>query len=513
MNILNLKYIRTISAVICCTAGMFASCTNLDETVFSEITSENYYKNADEVLAAYLSVYAPLQDVWEEDYFNITEFSTDEALRPTRVQHGYDGGQWIRFHRHQWLVEESRIGDVWNKCFKGIGFANICLSDFKNMDFDAMGVRLPRARIEAELRAMRAFYYYLLIDLFGGVPVVTTVGEPAAPARNTRKETADFIESELKAVIDDLPAKGDVASYGKMTKGGAHAILAKLYLNAEEWTGVARWSDCVAACNAIINTNEYQLDAHWQDPFHYFNEGSVENIFVVPYDHLYGTKMNYPGRFLHYAHKLTFLRATNSSNGVCTEIGFFSKFSPNDKRYEQWLVGPQYGYDGVPLPCVFDLMGQDLLLDPVISKMEDGAENSGVRNVKFKIQLNTTVDAEDNDVPVFRYADVLMMKAECLLRTENKPDALTLINQVRARCFEVGDPDKVYTDITMDEFLDERAREFAYECYRRQDLIRFGKFNDAWWDKPATQAYLKLFPIPDSRVKANPNMKQNPGYE
>jgi hypothetical protein len=104
------------------------------------------------------------------------------------------------------------------------------------------------------------------------------------------------------------------------------------------------------------------------------------------------------------------------------------------------------------------------------------------------------------------------MKAECLLRTGSKADALLLINSVRARCFETSYPDRAYTDINLDEFLDERAREFSYECYRRQDLIRFGKFNDAWWDKARTDETKKLFPIPDARVKANPNMEQNPGY-
>ena len=490
----------------------FASCTDLSETVYEQSTSVNYYKNADNVTAVYLSVYGPLQDVWQENYFNLTEFSTDEALRPTRVQHGYDGGQWIRMHRHEWLVDESRITDIWNKCFKGIGFANMALSDFKKLDFAALGVTMSRTQMEAELRGMRAFYYYMLCDMFGGVPIVETVGDPLAPPRNSRAEVVKYVEDEFHAVMNDLPVKGDKSSYGKMTQGAACSILAKLYLNAQEWTGTARWSDCIAACDEIISSGKYQLDVDWQDPFHYFNENSKENIFVVPYDQLYATQMNYAGRFLHYAHMLTYLMAKPFSNGVCTEIDFFSKFKSNDKRYQQWLVGPQYDYYGAPLPCVFDLLGQNLVLDPVIKSMEEGAENSGVRNVKFKMELNMTDYPQNNDVPVTRYADVLMTKAECLLRTGNKPDALALINQVRARCFEDGDPDKVYTDITMDEFLDERAREFAYECLRRQDMIRFGKFNDAWWDKKASDPTKKLFPIPDSRVKANPNMEQNPGY-
>lgn len=498
-------------AVICAVYSI-TSCTNLDETVYEQITSGNYYKSGDDVLAAYLAVYGPLADVWEEDYFNICEFSTDEALRPTRVQHGYDGGQWIRLHRHEWLTDESRIGNVWNNFFKGIGFANTCLADFRKLDFDAMGVGMSRAQMEAELRAMRAFYYYLLADLFGGVPVVETVGDPAAPQRNSRKEVVEYAEKELKEAMPYLPVKNGEHTYGKMTQGAAWAVLAKIYLNAEEWTGVARWNDCMDACDQVISSGKYELDGHWQDPFRVFNENSKENIFAIPYDRLYSTQMNYAARFLHYAHMLTYRLAKPSSNGVCTEIGFFSKFQSNDKRYDQWLVGPQYSFDGTPLPCVFDLRGQNLVLDPVINTMETGAENSGVRNVKFEVQKDNDDYPQDNDVPVFRYADVLMMKAECLLRTEEKTPAITLVNQVRARCFEANDPDREYTDITLDEFLDERAREFAYECYRRQDMIRFGKFTEPWWDKTAVSPHLKLFPVPDSRVKANPNMTQNPGY-
>ncbi len=505
-----IKYISGITLISC--ASLLFGCTDLSETVYQEIVTENYYENGDAVIAAYLSVYGPLQDVWEENYFNIVEFSTDEACRPTRVQNGWDGGQWIRYHRHEWLALETRIEDVWNKCFKGIGFANTYLKDFPTLDFTALRVDGSKEQMMAELRGMRAFYYYILCDLFGGVPIVEVVSADA-PARNTRTEVFEFIEKELKAVMDQLPVKGAGDDYGKITQGAAQSILAKLYLNAEEWTGTARWQDCISSCDVVINSGKYQLDTDWQDPFHYFNENSKENIFVIPYDQLHADQMNYPGRFLHYTHAYTYGFTKPSSNGVCTEKSFYEKFKSNDKRTKQWLVGPQYAADGkTPLPCVMDMTGQNLVLDPYIKNMEEGKENSGVRNVKFKIQYGTPDYPQDNDIPVTRYADILMMKAECLLRTGNKAAALTLINTTRARCFAAGDPERAYTDITMDEFLNERAREFSYECYRRQDLIRFGKFNDAWWDKAKTDATKKLFPIPDARVKANPNMEQNPGY-
>lgn len=488
-----------------------ASCTDLSETVYTEITTNSYYNSSEEVMAAYLAIYGPLQNVYEEDYFNITEFSTDEASRPTKVQHGYDGGQWIRYHRHEWLVNESRIRTVWDRCYLGIGFANSNLKDFPSLDFENLKVPMSREQMYAEIRAMRAFYYYMLCDLFGGVPIVEQVGEPAAPKRNSRTEVFEYVEKELKAVVNQLPVKGDANSYGKITQGAAWSILAKLYLNAQEWTGTARWNDCISACDLIISSKKYVLDPTWQYPFRYFNEDSEENIFVIPYDQTNTVEFNYPGRCLHYSHQAKYKMVATPSNGIVTEINFYSKFKPNDKRIEQWLVGPQYNFDGTPLYCNQEYSGQILDLNPVVISMEKGQENSGVRNVKFEIQIGTR-NGNDNDLPITRYADILMMKAECLLRNGDKPNALQLINDVRARCFDDGDPDKAYTDITMDEFLDERAREFAYECWRRQDLIRFGKFNDAWWDKNATDPSLKLFPIPDARIKANPNLEQNPGY-
>lgn len=488
-----------------------SSCTNLDETVYSEITTGSYYNSSEEVISAYLAVYAPLQDTYEENYFNIVEFATDEASRPTKVAHGYDGGQWIRYHRHEWLVTESRIREVWDRCFKGIGFVNSNLADFGKLDFTALKVPMSKEQITAEMRAMRAFYYYMLCDLFGGVPLVEQLGEPAAPGRATRQEVVEYAEKELKEVLNQLPVKGDKNAYAKMTQGAALSILAKLYLNAEEWTGKARWQDCIDICDQIIASGKYKLDPTWQHPFRYFNEDSEENIFVIAYDQLHSAEFNYPGRCLHYSHKEKYQMVATPSNGVVTEIGFYSKFKPNDKRIEQWLEGLQLDFNGDTLYCNQEKRGMPLVLDPYVISMEKGNEDSGVRNVKFEIQLGTR-NGNDNDLPITRYADVLMMKAECLLRMDKKAEALPLINQVRARCFETNDPDRAYTDISMDEFLDERAREFAYECWRRQDLIRFGKFNDAWWDKKATDPTKKLFPIPDARVKANPNLEQNPGY-
>jgi hypothetical protein len=153
----------------------------------------------------------------------------------------------------------------------------------------------------------------------------------------------------------------------------------------------------------------------------------------------------------------------------------------------------------------------------------DVNDNEGVMNKKYEIEFgsgnygtNGFVNM-NNDMVIFRYADILMMKAECLMHMNGgaaTQEAVTLVNQVRARSFAENDPDAKYTTatLTMDELLDERGREFAYEMHRREDLIRFGKFNEAWWEKPASDPKYNLFPIPFDIITANPSLKQNPGY-
>src|SRR5436190_5671202 len=248
------------------TAGVFAlialapACTDLTEVPKSAITPENFYRNANEALGGLASVYANLRTT-NDEYYNISEISTDEMIVPTRGQDWYDNGKWLDIHRQTFSPASpaglDNINSAWTNLFIGVARANVVLSGIQNVNFTS------KATVTAELRTLRAFYYFLLMDLFGGVPIVT---DPAIEARpqNTRAEVFAFIQSELQAAGPDLPAKWSQDMNGRVTQGAVDAMLASLYLNAQVFTGTVsatglqpgtqRWQDAYNAANAVITS-------------------------------------------------------------------------------------------------------------------------------------------------------------------------------------------------------------------------------------------------------------------
>ncbi len=242
------------------------ACTDLSEVPTSAITPENFYRNEDEVLAGVASVYSSLRSMmWS--WYNISQISTDENVVPTRGGDWFDNGRWIEMHKQTWTANSPMglddITGLYNDMFAGVSRANTVLG--------ALGsVNVPnKPVIEAEVRALRAWYYFALQDMFGGVPLVTTTEVKARP-RNTRAEITKFVEDELNAARAVLPATRPANEYGRMTKGAVDAILASLYLNNEVFAGTvgtggltkgaARYADAVTAADRVINSGNYQLD-------------------------------------------------------------------------------------------------------------------------------------------------------------------------------------------------------------------------------------------------------------
>jgi hypothetical protein len=364
----------------------------------------------------------------------------------------------------------------------------------------------------AEVKMVRALHYYWALSDFGKIPIVEHVAEPNPPTK-TRAEVFTFIEKEIKDNIPLLGEKGDKNWYGHFTKTAAHALLAKLYLNAEALTGTARWDDCIAECDAVISSGKYSLDPEWNTPFLVHNESSNENIFVVPFDASRAPQFNAVQQQMHWdlASKYNLNFADGCWYKTVSDESFYNKFKPNDYRIKQWLVGPQ---------TYTDENGdeQELVISPKIEKLfnGDGGWTDGAVNIKYEVEVGG-LENMNNDLVVFRLADVMFMKAESLMRKNGNvatQQAVDLINAVRARSFAENDPDAKYTSttLTMNELLDERAREFAYEMFRREDLIRFGHFTDPWWEKPASDKKYEAFPIPFNVLTANPALQQNPGY-
>ncbi|WP_233219328.1 RagB/SusD family nutrient uptake outer membrane protein [Adhaeribacter arboris] len=405
----------------------------------------------------------------------------------------------------------------WNDMWQAIGYSNYFIDAIQDKDLSKMDLPISKEKMIAEVKLVRALHYYWALSNFGNIPIVEHVGDPNPPTRPAA-EVFTWLEKEIKDNIPLLSDKGETGWYGHFTKNAARALLAKLYLNAEAITGTAHWQDALDQCNAIINSGEYTLDAAWNTPFLAHNEDSQENIFVVPFDANRAPQFNAAQQQLHWSLAPVKYGLEDAWYKTVTQESFFDLFADNDLRKKQWLYGPQTYIDenGDEQPV---LDGEEqLVLNPSIEALEnfEGGWTDGVVNIKYEVE-NSPLANMNNDLVVFRLSDILFMKAECLMRLNDgaaTSEAVNLINQVRARSFKKNDRNARYTtsQLTLDELLNERGREFAYEMLRREDLIRFGHFNDEWWEKPASEPFRKFFPIPFNALTANPALTQNSSY-
>ncbi|MFM7854636.1 MAG: RagB/SusD family nutrient uptake outer membrane protein, partial [Flammeovirgaceae bacterium] len=374
----------------------------------------------------------------------------------------------------------------------------------------------------AEIRALRAHYYQILMDLYGGVPLFKETTTTTNLAKSTRTEVFNFVESELKTALLVLP---NAVSYARVTAPVVQAMLARLYLNAEVYTGVTKWAEATTAADAVINSGFYNLSANFEDNFSPTNEGSKENIFVVPFNEISVQGNNIVQMTMHYGNQVTYNLQNQPWNGYCTMEEFYNSFSSNDKRLSKsLLVGPQFASDGTT-PIVdgaadpTDPDGLKLVFVPKVNELEPTAwREGGARIFKFPPKFNATQNL-DNDFPIYRYADVLLMKAEAQYKLGNSAVAQTLINQVRTRAGLTG-----ISSVTDDAILAERGRELFAEAVRRTDLIRFGKFEN-FLSSPLfppsktfgpisnpNATFKRIYPFPKTALANNTALVQNPGY-
>ena len=505
-------------------AGVFAllvlapACTDLTEVPKSAITPENFYRNEDEVIGGLASVYAQLRSL-NDDYYNLSEITTDEMIVPTRGSDWYDNGAWLDIHRQTFNANSpaglGAINGAWINLFNGVARANVVLAGIENVNF------VDKPVVTAELRGLRAWYYYLLMDFFGGVPIVT---EPtiAARERNTRSEVFNFVESELKAAKADLPVSWPATMNGRLTKGAADAMLASLYLNSVVFNGTvsptglqfgtAHWQDAINEANAVINSGQYTLttDANqscstagcgWRKNFTADNYASPEIIFAIKYAPVSGMGLNFLMRALHYNQF-----SPSPWNGFATLADTYAAFDPNDRRRQIFLAGPQVNVlTGQP---VTDRQGNPLVFDPNIPDVTAASEGAGVRITKWPVDPNHVQQDNGNDYGFFRLGEMYLIRAEAEYQLGNLAGALADINILRAR---VNAPP--LAAVTADAILKERLFELTAEGKRRQDLIRFNQFTQGTWYAKTTNApYKVLMPIPQSQIDANPKLTQNPGY-
>lgn len=522
------------------TATMLTSCTDLDEKVYSSITENTYVYAPGDATRSVGAIYANLRGMYTPGN-RTQEISSDEIVMPANMVGGWDdGGVYRRMHLHQWNSEQTLVLDLWKNQYSGVILANQTLSLLDGVI--PFAANESEKRLKAETRALRAYHYWIIMDNWDNAPLIT---EPTneLPENSTRQQMFDFVVSELNAIINDLPTEKTEDTYGRFTQWAAHALLANVYLNAGVYTGTPMWDKCIEECNAVINSGKYQLDNDYRTPFCEHNEVSLENILVIPYDAVYGKGFNYFSDALHKANKDTYnLETTPAGTGSYKGIPqFIDTYDPDDARLNAtWLSGPQYKADGEPCQGFTDLLNKDLVFTNVMPDGIQVGEGEGLRWLKYEIVMGTRANL-NNDFVIFRLAQIYMMKAECLLRTNKADEAAQLVSLVRERAFKdhpekakvtgaqlQGPSSYVYGNVSkyiltpqnvrlpeqFGRFYDELGWEFAGELMRRRDMIRFGTYTKAkWLSHESSNDFRTVFPIPQRALDSNNNLKQNPNYE
>jgi starch-binding outer membrane protein, SusD/RagB family len=519
------------------------SCTDLDEVVYSELMAEDFTPTQNDVLAIMAPVYSIMRDLYFgwHGYFDLQEEAADIIVTPGRPNGWVDGGVYRRMHMHDWTALQSHPGGMWTRCYNGINNANRVIYQFEQNSPDLGAVK---ENFLAELRVARAFYYSILLDGIGNVPIVTRwdVEQGFLPTQNTRQEVYNFVVGEITAALPLLSESVDVSTYGRFNKWAAMAVLARVYLNAQVYVGTPQWNKVIEMCDAIINSGKFTLDPNYRAIFATNNSGSPEIIFAVPYDDLHGPWFHLHMKTLHPQNQATYQLEASPWGGNAALPQFIDTYDEDDARLRwTWISGPQFSASGQVLYCNLsaEMAGQPLVYVNTMKDIFLAGEHEGYRIGKYEIRMGARGQLS-NDFPAFRYADVLMMKAEALLRTGNPDGAATLVSQVRQRAFPDNPAKATVTgaqlmqgssynyglveggqivfsqggdDIQFGRFLDELGWEFAAEARRRTDLIRFGVFTTKYrLSFQGSQPHRTIFPIPQARLNTNPNLVQNPGY-
>ena len=499
---------KTGIAIMLLSVVLSFSCTKLDEELFGRVTPENYFKTNAEVLAALAGVYNNMGfAVNGGNLWRLLHLGTDEFIMVARSDGRWlDGSVYIEIFEHKTTPINNRLGS-YSDVFRTIGSANAVL---EGMQSSPNAANL-KAQI-AEARGIRAYAYFYAMDLWGNVPIVTTARiEPTnLPETKTRKEVFDFVVSELTAAATDLPSVKTVtaAYYPRMTKEAAYAILALTYLNGEVFAGKSYWPECIDMCDKVT-AGGYILLPNYIDNFKVANEGSKEFIYAISID---PTKIagsnNFAQRTLHDSHAKTYNLPFIPQNGFNIVEDAYNRFEAQDIRRSLILAGPQFAADGVtPLKNIAGTA--NLVLVP-IANPKNAAENEGYRLMKWQADNTWVNGGAGNDVATIRYSEILLTKAEALLRSGgNASTALGLVNQVRTRSNATP-----LNSVTLSDILNERGRELMWEGTRRRDMIRFGTYftYTPFWKPGITPAFRGLYPIPAAELGANPKLKQNPGY-
>lgn len=530
-------------------AGLLAmtltGCTDLDMSPNSQYTEDPSQNSGVDpmivVEAKMADVYYHLAGTLGRRYMEAQCLASDEFTSLAFAGGYYDSGTYAHQALHCSSPNDASIG-WYDDVTAGITKANTILEDLGSG---------ASAQMKAPARAIRAYYTWILMDNYGDTPILDQVqSEGSVVPRSSRKEVAEWIESELNDIIPVLTDDVTENSYGKPTKWMAEALLAKLYINWSVYTAESvdqydaataanpKLDACIAACDDIINSGKFNLGSvDYLHKFSYDNGWKVEDfIYAIPYDAINRQGMQYarPRTFKDMKNLLPNVygstdKFTQSFGGNMVVTPEFAKlFSlDGDIRNLCILRGDVYVRDPKTLrPTTEPFMykgnqvhfTEDITLAKKDNTIEVGndanAYQQGCHSIKW---FTTPADYnngrnQSNDLPIFRYADILLMKAEALTR-QGSSGAKTLFNQIRSYA---GAP-TIANEPTLQEIYDERGREFFDENWRRNDMIRFGHYEDEFFPhyKDFPDANFdkrhRIFPVPQNTINLN-GWEQNPGY-
>lgn len=571
-----------------------SSCNMLDEVNYGNPTVEDMMADENNVIMLVGQIYADLKythDHW--GYWGLVTTTADEAICVPRNggNDWNDGGYWLKQNTHTWDHRGDAIKEVWNVTVSGAVACNQIikiLNDYRDSMSDAI-----YAQYLGEVEVMRSYYFYLLFDCFGRIPYTEKFEEATGPLLEPQDVWSHLVATLEKnapnmAVVNDA---NRASNYGRTTQGFAYALLARLYLNAEgfgctlgnvfksvekpaQFSG-SFYDNCVRCCDNVINAGSYSIEKDYFHNFAIFNEDSKENIFAIVENGLTDdehdsgkvkNKLRIPYNTHHYGIQQYYGTILDTWNGFCARPAYLDLFKARGARtlngddwYDNskfagyynsdlrgpgtelngtgsknrwgWFVGPVHKKGSATEYYFDDDAKENTVIHVGISSLYNAHNFDGARLNKWEIDKTGTYKYCENDMPIIRYADVLWMKIEAILRggagsvasVTSLEDFKTLVSRSFAY-----DPDpagafvKAYGNVstwTLDDVLAERGREFSWEMVRRRDLIRYNKYNDVQYVS-AKEQVRKWFPIPYSVLEkslldenGNKIWTQTPGYE
>ena len=549
---------KSLIIALAAVAVLFSGCKDmLEEEVYGQPTAEELLANEENVAKVVGQAYSEvkwLHDHW--GYWGINTISSDECVNPVRNPGSdwNDDGYWKGFNDHSWTANDMSFEFVWQYSNAGAVLCNKILSQLKGIE-NSMDSAVYK-RFTAELKVLRCYYYYTLFDAFGRIPYQEDYSADRVPQSETW-EVWNKLVTTLEAEAPNLPVITDdnrAENYGRCSQGMAYTLLARLYLNALSFgvtptncgiAGITSDNDfyqkALTACKKVIDSHSYIIEDDFFTNFKINNENSRENIFVIvedgnasfDYRDVAGklsNKLRITMLTLNYTHQQCWGLKEKPWNGFCAPEDFLDKYAygvdhrgPCDSTLGThgcdgwgWFLGPVYKDEmSMDTLVMTDKGNLKAVMRKHVASLDNATHNDGARLLKYEVAKNGVNKYCDNDFVLFRYADVLYMAYEAAYRLGDGYAATLLADPdfqlIRTRA---GVP--AYGSLDLDELLDERGREFAWEMVRRRDLIRFNKYSKGSWNfKPvAADNHCDWFPIPRKMIETSGGMwTQNPGYE